>query len=66
MEKYILNIEVKVKDGENFDKLLIEFLEKNTLDYNLELKQILTEEERKRVVDMIRNSVKKNGIQWEQ
>ena len=64
--KELINITVKVEDGEKFDELLIEFLEKNTLDYDLELKQVLTGKERKRVVDMIRDSVKKNGIQWEQ
>jgi len=64
--KELINITIKVEDGEKFDELLIDFLEKNTLDYDLELKQILTGDERKKVVDMIRNSVKKNGIQWEQ
>ena len=64
--KELINITIKVEDGEKFDELLIDFLEKNTLDYDLELKQILIGDERKKVVDMIRNSVKKNGIQWEQ
>ena len=58
MERFIVKIKIQLKNYEEFDKKLIEFLEANTIDYDLSVIQVMTKEEKKEVVDSIRKAMK--------
>ena len=58
MEKYNINITIEVKDGMEFDRKFIDFLETNTKDYELELTRIYTEEEELIIKDLIGEAIK--------
>jgi len=58
MEKYNINITIEVKDGMEFDRKFIDFLETNTKGYELELTRIYTEEEELIIKDLIGEAIK--------
>ena len=59
MEKYNINITIEVKDGMEFDRKFIDFLETNTKDYELELTRIYNEEEKLIIKDLIGEAIRK-------
>jgi len=59
MEKYNINITIEVKDGMEFDRKFIDFLEINTKEYELELKRIYTEEEELIIKGLIGVTIRK-------
>lgn len=59
MEKYNVNITIDVKDGMEFDKKFIDFLEVNTKYYELELNRIYTKEEELIIKGLIGKTIRK-------
>ena len=59
MEKYNINITIEVKDGMEFDRKFIDFLETNTKNYELELKRICTKEEEEIIKGLIGVTIRK-------
>lgn len=59
IEKYNVNITIEVKDGMEFDRKFIDFLETNTINYELELKRIYTKEKEEIIKGLIGVTIRK-------
>ena len=61
MEKFIINLTVSTEDGQKFNEKLVRFLATNTEKYSLEKRQIISAEERRKIVSTIQKAVRVNG-----